>query len=118
VLNLKIQETHVPYARTEAGFSLSKTFATNFGRWTPESRLSYVRESRFGSKTFKAYYKEAACKELSVKSFKPSRNLGAVGLGLNGFFYTEALTVSLKYEGEFGNKYVSHEGGVQFKYGF
>ncbi len=116
-LNLKVRQTSDKMLRSEAGINLTKCYKIRYGTLVPEIRMSAVRESRFSGR----HYRSKLVGEpgsFVVSGIYPSRTLFSPGAGISGIFFEDKMTVSLLYDGEYGERYNDQVARAEFAWEF
>lgn len=98
------------FLRSEGGFRFYQSRDTSWGAWMIMEKLSYVNLKAFQTGRVNAAIVGSPA-FFTLQSFQGVQNMGSAGLEFLWRFGCEkAVTVSLVYDGEWGSKYMSHEG--------
>lgn len=116
-LNLTVKASHADLLRSELGLKVAKCAVFNHSKWTHDLKLSWIHEHLFRGKHLQARFTEVNC-VFSVEGLKPNENYFDVATGLTGIFLKDKLSVSLRYEGKFGDGIRDNTGYAQLTYRF
>jgi fibronectin-binding autotransporter adhesin len=116
-INLKVRASDASMLRSEAGINLSRCFRVSHGKWIPQVRFSAVRENRFSGRSYRSNF-VGQPGSFVVRGLYPTRTLFSPGAGLTGTFFDEELSLSLYYDGEFGDGYSDQTGRAEFSFLF
>ncbi len=104
--------------RSEGGFRFYQSEETCWGAWMIMEKLSYVNLKSFGTGKVTAAI-VGASSFFTLETFQGMQNLGSAGLEfLWRFGKRKPFTVSFVYDGEWGSKYMSHEGMLKLNKDF
>ncbi|HSW87306.1 MAG TPA: autotransporter domain-containing protein, partial [Rhabdochlamydiaceae bacterium] len=105
--NLKVRSKNTNLLRSQIGFKRTVCFHFDWGSLVPDVALSWARESRFGSRKYKAGFKNFINTHgfFTVQIGKPSRNLFVSNVGLTGEFFGGRLAVGGSYDAAIGRHF-------------
>jgi autotransporter-associated beta strand protein len=116
-LNLHVRHSDSTMLRSEAGINLARCFRIKHGVWIPEVRFSVIRENRFHGNHYRSNFIDEPG-SFVVTGLSPDRTLYSPGAGLTGAFYDGRLSMSVYYDGAFGDGYNDQTGIGQLSWMF
>ncbi len=102
-LDLVMDESSATMLRSEVGIGGRYCIPAGKNYIVPSIKLSWVNEARFKGKHLTARLIDVP-NQFTVSGIYPTRNLIAPGATLMGSFFSNALNISLSYEGEYSKK--------------
>lgn len=119
-LNLNVHSKIADELRSEIGIKLNFCEVFSYGKLVPDFKLSYVNETRFGHKKYRAKFRDYEDEDcvLTATAEAFNRNLFNPEIGLTLLLFNEMLGFSLYYEAEVGQKYSQQEGSAHIEYRF
>ncbi len=117
-VNLKVGSTDYTMMRSELGFKLANCWwVRECLQVIPDFKLSWVYEGRFEDDNYTAEFKESGG-SFKVHGLNPDFNMIATGFGVTALFGEGEVSLSLRYDGEFGKDYHDNRGQFEFIYRF
>jgi outer membrane autotransporter protein len=117
-LDLSVQQKSSDLFRTEVGSRFSRCFSIGQnGILVPDAKLSWIFETRFQGRKTEASFVDSSC-VFSVYGFSPTRNLFSPSVGLTFFPSFSKLSVSARYDAEFGKDFWQQGATASFSYQF
>lgn len=117
-VNLKVGETDYTMLRSEVGFKLANCWWINeCTQVIPDFKLGWVYEGRFKDDDYTAHFKESGG-SFSVHGLHPNRSLLATGFGVTALLGEGKSSLSLRYDGEFGEDIHNNRAQFEFIYHF
>ncbi len=99
--------------RSEAGFRFYESRETCWGAWMIMEKISYVNLQTFNTGDVTSAI-VGASSFFTLENLRGTQNLGSAGLEfLWRFGKRKPVTFSLVYDGEWGGRYMSHEGMIK-----
>ena len=117
-LNLKVGESDYTMLRSELGFKLANCWwIDECTQVIPDFKLSWIYEGRFKDTNYSAQFKESGG-SFSSRGLHPDVHMIAPGFGVTTLFAEGNCSLSLRYDGEFGEDYHDNRGQFEFIYRF
>jgi hypothetical protein len=119
-LDLHVSKKNDRLLRSELGLNAFYCQSLNSKSISWNPYVSYVRESRFGTRHYKAALEEflSTGQTFTVNTGRPDRNIVAPGLMVSLLALENRFAFSLEYNGEFGRHYKQNEFGGRLDYRF
>jgi autotransporter-associated beta strand protein len=111
-LDLKVDRSDDTLLRSEGGLRFTTCVVKERSKWIPELSVSAIRESRFNGRHYRAHFKGEPC-AMVVRGLYPDRTLFSPAVSLTGLLCDDQLSLSLRYEGEFGQRYQNNLGSLR-----
>ena len=116
-LNMSVKNKYSDLLRTETGISFASWQDRESIAWSEELRLSYVHEERYKGRNSHVRFTESS-DLFVVRGFLPDRDLFSPSLILNLYFPKIHFSIAGSYSGEFGPKWKSQVGNLEFLWRF
>ncbi len=116
-LNLKVNGRKTDSLVSELGLRVARVFKTNCGSLIPEVSAAWLHDFDIDNLMINASFDGPPGASFSIKGQDVERNGAALGAGIN-FIHKSGLSTSLKYKGEFREKYKSNAimGEIRFTF--
>lgn len=115
-LDLTVQKKNSNLLRAQIGAGVSLCQQKENVIWSEEIALSYIHEQRYKGKSTTMRY-TIGQHFFTVEGFLPNRNLIAPKVALTALFLKD-LSLTARYSGEFGNKWKTQTGSLEFLWKF
>lgn len=115
-LNLVVQKANYYMFRLEIGANFSHCFTYQNRKWIPDFKISYIREQRMHGGNYQSHLVDQKG-SFTVTGLKPERNVISPGFSITTIC-SENDMISLKYDGEFGEKYSNNFVSLQLIHSF
>jgi outer membrane autotransporter protein len=116
-LNLKVDRRKTDSLVSELGFRVARPFKTNSGNMIPELTAALNYDFDIDDRVITASFSGSPDATFSMKGQKVERYGATVGVGLT-FIHDKGFSTTLKYSGEFREKYQSHGVMGQLRFSF
>jgi outer membrane autotransporter protein len=116
-IDLQVNSKNSNLLRDEIGASWSYKRERESFAWSPELKLSYVRESRFNGKHTHAQFVDSSA-GFEVSGFLPDRNLISPGANFTLFWPKRHFSLAMRYNGEFSEHWYNQMGSAEFLWRF
>lgn len=115
-LNLNVKESNYYMLRGEVGANFNKCFNCK-NKFIADLKLSYILETRQHGKHYYSNFIDMPA-SFTVRGINYNRSIFSPGLTLSKMFAMHGVVASLKYNGEFGKKYINNNISIQLTKGF
>lgn len=117
-INLKVDASDATLWRGELGVKFANVYnRQDCWKIIPELKLSYIYEGRPDGSSYTARFKQSGG-SFTVKGEHPDKHLFAPGFSISYLNPAARSTFSLRWDGEFGDKYRKNSGQLEFTYNF
>ncbi len=117
-INLHVDSRDASLIRGELGLNFSTCYIPDWGgKWVPNVLVSLLREVRFGAKSTKARFEDTAL-FFTVHDYSPNISLFRANVSLTSYYCNDQLSITLDWNGEFGNKYTDQSGNIAANWRF
>lgn len=107
-LNLSVKGKQDQIIQSEIGVSLIAQYAyessSTSGTFVPRIKVSYINDAQLSSRNLSASFINSDC-NFTVQGISFPKNLGTVSLGLTHLNSAGTISITLRYDGQFGHNY-------------
>lgn len=119
--NLHVRKRHDQLLQSELGLQFTRRILCDFcsNSWiiSPNLSLSYINQTSLTGRSYPINF-VGRDRVFNVKGWNFERNLGATAFSFNFLNFTETISFTLYYEGQFGNNYWNQTGSFMFNFCF
>jgi hypothetical protein len=116
-INMVVRNKFSNMLRGEVGLGFSSWQTQEGFAWSEDLKLSYVHEERYKGEHTKVRFVDSSHR-FEVTGFLPDRDLIAPAFSIHFFIPSIDFSISASYSGEFGNKWQTQTGDLQFLWRF
>lgn len=117
VYDLKIRSSHARMLRNELGLNISRCECSHNIRWILDGKISWVREVRIHSGHFTSTFVGTDV-PFTVTGYMPDRSLISPGASLTAFLCKHNLSLTIYYNGLYGEDYTDSTVGADLSFNF
>ena len=117
IFNVRQKGRDCSLLRGETGLRFGQVFKPRFGRVALREKGSYAYQKAFKTGKINAFL-VGTPGSFTVTTLEGAQNLGVVELDAFFWPWCHGVYVNVGYQGEFGSKYISQQGRLEFGYDF
>lgn len=116
-LNLKVRKNHASYFHIEQGINLSGRIFRNEWQWQPYIKMGVIEQIQLRGRDVAVSLKRLNC-WIHLKAPNLNKILFAPGAGISIISPGEKTTFSVRYEAQWGDRWLDQKGRIQWIFAF